>query len=214
MTPSQVPQLLAEIALADPRVRRDDPVERRAQILMWAGILADVPYDYAVTAAQAHYRESKWPIMPADIATRWAATVRDRMARHTGTFEPLAHPEIDPDDPYGDAFVGALRAERHAVATGQQPPAELRALTAGPAAAEVTERLAQLGTYMPPTVREALDAATPDRPRPTDPERAALLVACPFEGCRAAAGQRCRLGVTGRERRTPHPSRTTAGAAA
>jgi hypothetical protein len=210
MNPSEIPQLLAQIALADPRVRRDDPIERRAQIHMWAGILANVPYDYAITAAHQHYSRSTWPILPADIATRWQATVRDRMNRHTGTFEPVAHPEVDPDDPYGNTFVKALRAERHAVATGPQPPSDLRAITSGRAAAEVEQRLARLGTYMPSSVRDALADAAPDRPRPTDPERAALLVPCPFETCRAPARHRCRLGATGQERRTPHPSRIAA----
>lgn len=212
MKPSEVPQLLAQIALADARVRRTDPIELRAQIAMWAGILAEVPYDYAIQAAQEHYTKSTWPILPADIATRWAAAVRDRMDRHNGTFEPVAHPELDPDDVPG--FQRALRAERYAVATGQQAPDTTRAITAGPAAAEVEARLNALGTYVPPTVREALRDYRPDK---ADRERLIrsglpdpLSVPCPHEPCRAPTGQRCR--TSGRDRRDAHHSRTDAAA--
>ncbi|MFF4661990.1 hypothetical protein [Streptomyces sp. NPDC001282] len=211
MEPEQIPQLIAEIALADPRVRREDRTERRAQALMWAGILADVPYDFAVTAAHQHYAKSTWPILPADIATRWAATVADRLGRHTGTFEPLQHPELNPDDELGDAFVAALKAERHAVATGQQPPNELRAITSGPAAEVVEKRIASLGAYMPPSVREALAQNQPEARRTP---YLGLAVPCPH--CRAAAGQRCTIPASGRRMPHPHPSRVDAaqGAAA
>ncbi|MGS2588052.1 zinc finger domain-containing protein [Streptomyces hebeiensis] len=222
MNPSEVPQLLAEIALADPRVRRDDAIERRAQIHMWAGILAAVPYDFAVTAAQQHYAKSNWPILPADIATRWQATVRDRMDRHTGTFEPTAHPHVDPDDIPG--YQQALRAERHAVATGHAEPVELRELTAGPAAADVQARLDRIGRYVPDHVRDSLTAYRPVR---AERELAAregrpdpLDVACAW--CRAPEGQPCRDTRTNpkggpvrtRTRRTAHPSRVDAATAA
>src|SRR5262249_6595158 len=94
MDAEEIPQLIAQIALADPRVRREDKVERRAQIVMWAGILTDVPYDFAVQAAQQHYAQSQWPIAPGDIAGRWQAGVRDRMNRDNGTFEPNDYPDL------------------------------------------------------------------------------------------------------------------------
>lgn len=210
MNPEQIPQLLAEIALADPRVRREDKIERRAQVLMWAGILADVPYDAAVRYAQEHYTKSTWPILPADIATRWNADVRDRMNRHNGTFEPVAHPELDPDDVEG--FQQALRAERRAVAVGARPPDTTKAITAGPAAAEVERRLAELGTYVPPHVREVL---ADHRPEKAERERLIrsgladpLSVPCPHPPCGAATGHRCR--TNGRDRRDAHPSRIAA----
>ncbi|MGW3164794.1 zinc finger domain-containing protein [Streptomyces sp. NPDC001142] len=204
MEPEQIPQLIAEIALADPRVKREDKTERRAQAFMWAGILADVPYDYAVTAAHQHYAKSTWPILPADIATRWAATVRDRM-RHD--VDPA--PPVDPDNEA--AYRHALAARRRAVATGQQPPAEHKMLTSGPAAAEVEHRMAELGGYMPPSVREALAQNQPEARRTP---YLGLAVPCPH--CRAAAGQRCTIPASGRRMPHPHPSRVDAaqGAAA
>ncbi|WP_236241133.1 hypothetical protein [Streptomyces sp. CC228A] len=198
MNPSEVPQLLAQIALADPRVRRTDHIELRAQIHMWAGILADVPYDAAIRYAQQHYERATYPILPADIATRWHADVRDRLTRHTGTFEPLKHPQLDPDDEAG--YRRALAAERHAVATGMQQPDTTRAITAGPAAAEVTRRLEQLGAYMPQHVRDALTPRTSEQP-PSPTWRA---VPCPY--CRAEPRRPCTT-ATGRRLTHPHPSR-------
>lgn len=217
MKPAEIPQLLAQIALADPRVRREDPIEMRAQIHMWAGILADVPADFALKAAQEHYATSTWPILPAEIATRWQAVVRDRMNRHSGTFEPAAHPDVDPDDV--DGYLEALRRERRAVVLGQQAPAEVRAITAGPAAEEAAQRLQQLGTYVPRHVDELLDQYRPRKAA----RRAAILagrpdalaVDCPY--CKAPTGQPCRInridtsGAVGRrERKSPHPSRLDA----
>lgn len=210
MEPELIPQLIAEIALADPRIRRTDEMEQVAQIGMWAGILADVPYDYAITAAHQHYAKSTWPILPADIATRWSATVRDRMDKHTGTFEPVAHPELDPDDIPG--FQAALRSDREAVILGHAEPTELKAITAGPAAYEADARWATLGSYIPLHVRDALAEQQPDRA-----ERERLLrsghadplsVQCPWDACRAPKGQRCQ--TRGRSRTEPHPARADA----
>lgn len=212
MDPEQVPQLIAQIALADPRVKREDPKERRAQILMWAGILADVPYAYALTAAHRHYAKSTWPILPADIATQWAATVRDRMQRDV---DPA--PPVDPDNEA--AYREQLAAHRRAVATGQEPPVEHKALTSGPAAEEVQRRLAALGDYLPTTVREALAPYRPAAARRIATIREgrpdALAVACPVETCRAAAKQPCTRPGKGQARHRlagPHPSRVDAAA--
>lgn len=212
MNPDQIPQLIAQIALADARVRREDPTEQRAQILMWAGILADVPYDYAVTAAQRHYAKSTWPILPADIATQWAATVRDRMQRDV---DPA--PPVDPDNE--SAYRHALAAHRRAVATGQEPPVEHKALSAGPAAAEAEQRLKAFGRYIPPSVDDILAAYRPRRAariatiREGRPD--ALAVPCPVETCRAAVAAPCtRLGKGQTRHRLagPHPSRVDAAA--
>jgi hypothetical protein len=214
MEPELIPQLLAEIALADPRVRREDKIERRAQVFMWAGILADVPYDAAVRYAHEHYTRSTFPILPADIATRWTAAVADRLGRHIGTFEPTAHPELHPDDEAG--YRAALAAERHAVATGQQPPNELRVITAGPAAAEVQARLDRMGTYMPASVKETLAALRPEAVERERLVRSGLAdprsVTCPWDACHAPKGQRCR--TNGRDRREYHPARISAATAA
>lgn len=208
MDPEQIPQLIAQIALADPRVKREDPKERRAQILMWAGILADVPLDYAVAAAHRHYARSTWPILPADIATQWAATVRDRMQRDV---DPA--PPVDPDDEA--AYRQQLAAHRRAVATGQEPPVEHHALSAGPAAAEADRRRAAIGKYIPLAVDDALAAFRPQRAarlailREGRPD--ALAVPCPVETCRAAVGAACTRPGKGQTRHRlggPHPSRT------
>jgi hypothetical protein len=212
VTPAEIPQLLAQIALADKRVRRTDPIELRAQVAMWAGILADVPYDAAIHYAQQHYTESTWEILPANIATRWAADVRDRMNRHNGTFEPTKYPALDPDDIEG--YQTALRAERRAVAVGALPPDTTKAITAGPAAAEVEERLAALGSYVPTHVRDALANLRPERAERERLVRSGLgdplAVRCPHEPCNAAPGDRC--ATNGRPRREPHPSRLDAAA--
>ncbi|MFJ9029773.1 hypothetical protein ACIRQP_14815 [Streptomyces sp. NPDC102274] len=214
MKPSELPQLLAEIALADPRVRRTDEIERRAQILMWAGILTDVPYDYAVRAVQKHYAKSTWPILPADIATKWAATVRDRMLRDV---DPT--PPVDPDN--ATAYRHALAAHRRAVITGQQPVIEHQALTTGPEAAEVEARMAKLGDYLTTEARDALAAYRPAAAARASAIRAgqpdALAVACPVETCRAYAGRPCTRPGRGGTRHTltegAHPSRTEAATA-
>jgi hypothetical protein len=217
MEPEQIPQLIAQIALADPRVRREDKTERRAQIVMWAGILAEVPYDFALQAAQAHYATSTWPILPAEIATRWTATVRDRMNRHNGTFEPIEHPELDPDDV--DGYLAALRGERQAVIFGRIQPSAVKAITAGPAAAEAEARLQALGSYVPRHVDELLDEHRPVKAARRAAIQAgapdALAVACAW--CQAPAGEPCRSrrvdlkgATTSRRRRGPHPSRLEA----
>lgn len=218
MEADQIPQLIAQIALADPRVRREDKMERRAQIVMWAGILTDVPYDFAIQAAQAHYAHSQWPIAPGDIAGRWQGTVRDRMNRDNGTFEPNHYPDLDPDDIIG--YLQALRGQRQAVAQGVQPPNTVKAITAGPAADEVTNRLRTLGSYVPRQVDEQLDVHRPVKAA----RRAALLAGEPdalsveCDWCDAPIGEPCRSrriapngGATANKRRsTPHPSRAEA----
>ncbi|WP_326811668.1 hypothetical protein [Streptomyces scopuliridis] len=216
MKPSEVPQLLAEIALADPRVRRTNEIEQAAQTRMWAGILADVPYDYAVRAVQTHYAKSTWPILPADIATQWAATVRDRMRRDIDP-TPIG---VDPDD--AEAYRHALAAHRRAVATGQQPVVEHQALAAGPEAAEVEARMAKLGDYLTTEARDALAAYRPAAAARTSAIRAghpdALSVDCPVESCRAYVGRPCTRPGRGGARHTltagAHPSRTEAATTA
>lgn len=216
MNPSDIPRLLAEIALADPRVRREDPTERRGQIKMWAGILTDVPYDFAIHAAQRHYAESQWPILPANISTRWTTTVRDRMERHTDPDLP-----IDPDNEA--AWRTELRATRQAVAVGELQPADhhhaqgqrrpIAALIAG-----IGQMPGERTGYIPADVRAQIAKYRPGKASreaavasgDADP----LSVDCGW--CRAYAGQPCRR--QGRQHkmhdRPPHPSRVDAARAA
>ncbi|WP_327413202.1 zinc finger domain-containing protein [Streptomyces sp. NBC_01233] len=203
MNPEQIPELIARIALADKRVRVEDPVEQTAQIDMWAGILADVPYDYAIRAAQAHYAVKAWPILPADIATRWAATVRDRMDRHTGTLEPTRYPELDPDDIEG--FQQTLRAERRAVITGQTEPTPLKAIT-GAVPADVQARLDAVGEYVPAAAREQLAQFWPQ-------QRTLGVLAHRCPQCGARPGQHCTTAKTRTNRATPHGARSHPNAA-
>lgn len=217
MTPDQIPQLLKQVSYADPRMLPEDPAEVMGMAALWATVLTDVPTDYAMQAVGEHYARSPFPIKPSDIANRWATTVRDRMDRHTGTFEPTAHPELDPDDIPG--YQAALRAERQAVATGAAEPVKLRELTPGPDA-EVERRLQELGDYVPRHVRDLLAEYRPLR---AERERLAregqpdpLNVDC--EWCGARENQPCRSQrrdphtntVAHRPRTTPHPSRIDA----
>ncbi|MFJ4799181.1 zinc finger domain-containing protein [Kitasatospora purpeofusca] len=209
MTPDQIPKLLAEIALADPRVRRDDPTERRAQAKMWAGILAETPYEFALRAAHEHYRASQWPILPADIATRWTAWTRGRLARHT---DPK--PAVDPDR--SAAWCAELGATRRAVAIGAAEPTPA-AIAKGPPLA-VAELVAGIGRtpptrddaapYIPADVRQALDQFRTAR-------RAEWTIPCPVPACRARPGDPCTRPSGGRlngdELSTgSHPSRLDA----
>jgi hypothetical protein len=214
MTPDQIPGLLKRVSYADPRVLPDDEREVVGMAALWADVLRDVPADYAMQAVSAHYAVSPFPIKPSDISTRWRALVRDRMDKHNGTFEPTVHPQLDPDDIPG--FQRALLAERQAVIHGQAEPNTVKAITAGPAAAEVQARLDAMCTYMPNSVKETLAALRPEAVERERLVRSGLAdprsVACPWDACHAPQGQRCR--TNGRDRREYHPGRIQAATAA
>jgi hypothetical protein len=120
-------------------------------------------------------------------------------------------PAVDPDDP--EAYRAALVATRQAVAVGALPAATFRELTGGTREEreqDAAERLAALGSYVPRTVAQALAEY---RPRRAERERRAveglpdpLDVACPYEQCRARAGEPC-LNYRRNPRSTAHPSR-------
>jgi hypothetical protein len=215
VTPDQIPALLKRVSYADPRILPTDRGELAGLAALWASVLTDVPADFAMNAVGQHYATSPFPIKPSDIADRWNTKVRDRMRRHTGTFEPHEHPDLDPDDITG--YLAALRGQRTAVAQGTLPPATVKAITAGPAADEVTARLKTLGTYVPRQIDDALDAHRPIKAA----RRAALIagepdaLAVPCDWCHARPGEACRSrritpgtgAVSSRRRTTPHPSR-------
>lgn len=115
MTLDETYQLLERIALVDDRIARTAPEEVTGQAEMWAVILRDVPPEFAATAVAEHYAASPHALRPADIATRWRAHTRARLADHT---DPV--PAADPDDEA--AYRAALAANRHAVATGTTEP--------------------------------------------------------------------------------------------
>lgn len=222
MNPEQIPQLLKQVSYADPRILPEDRQELQGLAALWAGVLADVPAEFAMWAVGQHYAESPFPIKPSDIASRWRAHVRDRMNRHTGTLEPTRYPELDPDDVAG--FMHTLRAERHDVIMGRAEPTPLKAITAVPD--DVQERLDRLGRYIPDHVRTQLAAYRPQRAareatiRQGQPDP--LSVPCPW--CAAPTGHACRgrrVHPSTRDPETkrqggrpPHPSRIDAAAAA
>ncbi|MFE6080019.1 hypothetical protein [Streptomyces virginiae] len=221
MNPDQIPQLLKQVSYADPRVLPDDEKEIVGLAALWAEVLKDVPAQYAMYAVGKHYAESPYPIKPSDISTRWRATVRDRMNRHTGTLEPTRYPELDPDDIEG--YQKTLRAERHAVIMGEAEPTPLKAITA-PVQNDVQDQLDHIGRTIPEHARQQLAAY---RPQKAERERLVrqgrpdpLSVSCPW--CDAAIGQACRgRRITpGRDpeskrqgTRAPHPSRVDAARA-
>lgn len=214
MTPREVAALLARIVRLDDRLALDDQAAAADRLAQWCDLLYDVPatahgWDAALVARD-YIARNPYRIHPSDISRPWHAHKADMMRRHVGTFEPTTHPEISPDDETGDAYVAALRAERAAIASGQQAPVTHRVITAGPAAAEVERRLAELGTYLPRTVAQALAAHRPHRAEREHLAAAGLPdplnVACPYEQCRAARNAPC-VNFRRTPRRSPHPSR-------
>lgn len=221
MTPREVAALIAYVVKLDPRLALDDQAAAAERLAQWCDLLSDVPatahgWD-AARVARDYIARNPYRIQPSDVSRPWHAHKADMMSRHVGTFEPTAHPEINPDDETGDAYVAALRAERAAVAAGQQAPVTHRALTAGPAAAQVQRRLAALGEYMPRTVAEVLAAHRPHRAARERLAAAnlpdALDVSCTW--CQAPEGKPCRGrrvnpktdAVGYRARKDPHPCR-------
>lgn len=196
MNEQEVIRLLGEISLIDDRAVKADEAEQLAQVRMWAAILRDVPYTFAGEAIGQHYAESAWPVMPKDIAARWRDQVRDRMTRDTGTFEPTAHPEVDPDDQYGNAYVAALRSGRAAVATGAEQPRGVRELV-GREGRTIESAPATEG-YL-----AAKAALYPREDKPKGPPE--LAVRCPT--CGASARRPCKTLARGRVMTNTHPDR-------
>jgi len=202
MDVQEVIRLLGEISLVDDRVVKTDTAEQRAQVHMWASALRDVPLDFAGEAVGRHYAESAWPVMPKDITARWRDTVKDRMSRQVGTFEPAHHPDVDPDDQYGNAYVAALRAGRAAVMTGADAPREVRELVGRVGrtvdAAPATEGyLAAKAALFPKADKPAGPAGPPE-----------LAVECPV--CEAGPNRPCVSVQRGRVLRGTHGSRRDA----
>lgn len=201
MDKTDVIRLLGVVSLADDRAVRTDEAEQQVQVELWATALRQVPYPFAVEAIGSHYAESVYPVMPKDIAARWRDRVRDTLQRHPGTFEPTAHPHLDPDDHAG--YRAALRAERAAIATGQQPPGQVRALVAG-----VGRRVGPVDEPTP-EFRQAKAERYPAREGPDGPPEWAVRCTA----CGAAAGSACTSLHRGRRLAGVHASRQDAYAA-
>lgn len=211
MNREEVAALLAYAVRLDPRTAPDDQAAAAETLDQWADLLADVPpraphpngrhWD-AAQVVRHHIATSPYPVKPSDVSRPWHGFRRDVVDRH---HDPV--PAADPDDP--EAYRAELVGTRHAVAVGAVPAATFRELTGGPAP-EVAERLAALGEYVPRSVAQALAEF---RPRRAERERRAveglpdpLDVPCPYEQCRARAGEPC-VNHRRTPRRTAHPSR-------
>ncbi|MEW1867010.1 hypothetical protein AB0420_02230 [Streptomyces caelestis] len=202
MTLAEVIDLLDRIALVDDRVVKADEIEQEAQVTMWAAVLRDVPLAFAGQAVGDHYASSAWPVMPKDIAERWRLQVRDRLGRSLGTFDPVDHPHIDPDDETGDAYVAALRAQRRAIAGGDAEPVGLRELMPAVGSQLGGGRSVEL-VPANEAFRAVKEEQYPRRARPAGPPE--LAVHCPR--CGASPGRPCRLPHNDRAMTGTHPSR-------
>ncbi len=95
MNGDEVGKLLGLMALADNRKPPEDDEGQKAMIAYWLSMVGDLSYADAAQAVQAHYRESREWIMPADIRRRAKAMRADRLAR-----TPLPAPPAElADDP-------------------------------------------------------------------------------------------------------------------
>ncbi|MEV7169897.1 hypothetical protein AB0O18_09400 [Streptomyces sp. NPDC093224] len=210
----EIAALLAYIGCLDPRTTHTDTGTALDRIAQWHELLHDVPATTAHgwdarEAVRAHTVASPYPVLPVDVARKWAAYRRDRLERHT---DPT--PNADPDDPA--AWRSELLGTRHAVAVGQAAPSTLRQLTAGPHP-DLEARLRSVGSVIPPAARAQLARYRPARAAREAATAAgqpdALSVPCPW--CHAHEGVPCRNRRTGLDggargnapRAIPHPSR-------
>jgi hypothetical protein len=103
------------MALADNRKPPEDDEGRKAMITFWLSMVGDLAYPDAANAVQAHYRDSREWIMPADIRRR-VAEIRQERLRAAG---PLQIPDELADHPH-EALAWKQRTQA-AVADGQEP---------------------------------------------------------------------------------------------
>lgn len=211
MTPADAAELLTLAAAFDRRTVGE------ADARAWAAALNSMPLDDDAREAVArHYSETSDWLTPAHVR---AVRSRIRGAR-------LEHANVLYDgrpDETPAQFLARRRTLTRAVAdgridpqtatqaVGRAPSTAPLALTGGPAP-EVVERLAAIGRTIP---AEAAQQLAPVRRVRAERESLAahgqpdpLDVPCPYDACRAEAGQPCRQTGRSRGRRTaPHPSR-------
>lgn len=95
MTPVEVNVFLTQAAHLDPRMKRNDPEDQAAMAELWAEALPDVSLADALAVIPVHYRESRDPMMPADVAKLCAGpSVRELSSRDAW----LVGQGIDPED--------------------------------------------------------------------------------------------------------------------
>ncbi|WP_406298083.1 hypothetical protein OG948_21360 [Embleya sp. NBC_00888] len=186
--------LLDFAAELDPRVARlmADETTAVETIQSWSRALHDVPAAHEAVgwmagfAVRAYYEANDqarfWAITPAAILAAWAPKRRALLERHT---DPL--PPVDPDDEA--AYRAHLAASRGAVVAGHADPTPNREIDGQ------WPSLAQLAAARPADgCRAELTAA--GAPTPVRSRFPELSIACPYEGCRAAAGDQCRSTVS------------------
>lgn len=116
MDADEVGRLLGLMALADNRKPPEDDEGRKAMITFWLSMVGDLAYADASQAVQAHYRDSRDWVMPADIRSR-VAEIRQERLRAAG---PVVIPEELADSP---AEALAWKQERvTAIADGRLQP--------------------------------------------------------------------------------------------
>ena len=116
MNGDEIGKLLGLMALADNRKPPEDDEGRKAMISFWLSMVGDLAYPDAALAVQAHYRETREWIMPADIRSR-VAELRQERLRAAG---PVEIPEELADQP---AEALAWKQERlTAIADGRMQP--------------------------------------------------------------------------------------------
>lgn len=115
MTGDEVGRLLGLMALADNRKPPEDDEGRQAMIGFWLSMVGDLAYADAARAVQAHYRESREWIMPADIRQRVNEVRRERL-ENAPVLDP---PHEVADDP--KAYQAWLEREQRRIADGTPP---------------------------------------------------------------------------------------------
>lgn len=118
MDADEVGRLLGLMALADNRKPPEDDEGSKAMIAFWLSMVGDLAYADAAQAVQAHYRESREWIMPADIRQRVAAVRAERL-RAAGNLEERI-PEELADRPL--EYATRLKEITEAVRAGQPAP--------------------------------------------------------------------------------------------
>jgi hypothetical protein len=224
----EVAALLNYAGTLDSRLGRAVADQQRAAqtIGRWATALADIPATtpggWDATRAVRRYYEQHGgdqsaryrAVEPHDVLAAWVPHRAELLARHT---DPV--PEADPSDVA--AYRAELAATRAAVATGQAPPVEYRAVLDAGQEHRLAALTAGIGTPRTSTMPADV-AAQLARYRPARAAREAALaaggpdplgVACPW--CHAEPGEPCRGGFRPRgkgraARRDPHPSRLDA----
>lgn len=186
--------LLTYAATLDPRVARvmGDTDAAIQAIKDWTTALRDIPASHeavgwrAGVAVNEYYEANDqsrfWAITPAAVMAAWAPKRRALLERHT---DPL--PPVDPDDEA--AYRAHLAASRGAVVAGHADPTPGREIDGQ------WPSLAQLAAARPADgCRAELTAA--GAPTPVRSRFPELSIACPYEACRAAAGDQCRSTVS------------------